>query len=140
MQCRAEDGGGPSGAALQGEASNHRKVRRSRAGVLSVAEKAGQDPVRCEPRRRAKANHSMTGRKRSGDIKSGVESFPRYEPGGFLCTAQAVSGLKVARARFRLWHGTCEPASRYRSAVHWAESPPADKSETSKRQKPRGAE
>jgi hypothetical protein len=26
--------------ALQGEAANHRKVRRSRVGVLSVAEKA----------------------------------------------------------------------------------------------------
>ena len=30
----------PSAAALQGEAVNHREVRRSRAGVLSVAEKA----------------------------------------------------------------------------------------------------
>jgi hypothetical protein len=29
-----------SGVALQGEASNHRKLRRSRAGVVSVAEKA----------------------------------------------------------------------------------------------------
>jgi hypothetical protein len=30
----------PFAAALQGEAANHREVRRSRAGVLSVAEKA----------------------------------------------------------------------------------------------------
>jgi hypothetical protein len=30
----------PSAVALQGEAANHRKVRRLRAGVLSVAEKA----------------------------------------------------------------------------------------------------
>jgi hypothetical protein len=29
-----------SGVVLQGEASNHRKLRRSRAGVVSVAEKA----------------------------------------------------------------------------------------------------
>jgi hypothetical protein len=33
-------------AAMQVEASNHRKLRRSRAGVVSVAEKAGQDSVR----------------------------------------------------------------------------------------------
>jgi len=69
--------------------------------------------VRCEPRRRAKANHSMTGRKRMYDIKTGVESLPRDELGGNLPTARVVSGLKVARARFRLWCGTWEPASRH---------------------------
>jgi hypothetical protein len=65
------DGGGPSGAALQGEASNHRKVRRSRAGVLSVADKAGSQPVRCGPRRRVEANHAVTRRKRRDDIETG---------------------------------------------------------------------
>jgi len=140
MQCRARDGGRSSGVALQGEAPNHRKLRRLRAGVVSVAEKAGCEPVRCEPRRRAKANHSMTGRKRSGDIKSGVESLPRYESGRHLFTAQAVSGLKVARARFRLWHGTCEPVSRYGPAVHLTFGHPAGESENFEWQKPRGAE
>src|SRR5919198_6670834 len=33
------DGGWPSGIALQGEIPNHRKLRRSRAGVVSVAGK-----------------------------------------------------------------------------------------------------
>ena len=47
----------PSAAALQGEAANHREVRRSRAGVLSVAEKARCQRVRCGSRRRAEANH-----------------------------------------------------------------------------------
>jgi retron-type reverse transcriptase len=102
--------------------------------------KGGLEPVRYEPRRRAEANHSMTGRKRSDGIKSGVESLPRYESGGNLSTAQAVSGLKVARARFRLWHGTCEPATRYRPAVHWTCGPSAGESETPKWKKPRGAE
>ena len=51
----------------------------------------------------------MTRRKRSDDIKTGVESLPRDEPGGDLLTAQAVSGMKVARAWLRLWHGTWEP-------------------------------
>jgi hypothetical protein len=47
----------PFVAALQGEAANHREVRRSRAGVLSVADKARYQRVRCGSRRRAKANH-----------------------------------------------------------------------------------
>ena len=47
----------PFAAALQGEAANHRKVRWSRAGVLSVAEKARRERVRCGPRRRAQAIH-----------------------------------------------------------------------------------
>jgi transposase len=49
MNC-ARDGGRPSGAALPGEAPNHRKLRRSKAGVVSVAGKgrltAGQVRVR----------------------------------------------------------------------------------------------
>jgi hypothetical protein len=42
----------PSVAALQGEAANHRKLRRSRAGVVSVAETARRERVRCDLRRR----------------------------------------------------------------------------------------
>jgi hypothetical protein len=56
MRCCAGDGGRSSGAALQGEAPNHRKLRRSRAGVVSVAEKALREGVRYEPGRRARAN------------------------------------------------------------------------------------
>ena len=47
----------PFAVVLQGEAANHRGVRRLRAGVLSVAEKARSQRVRCGSRRRAKANH-----------------------------------------------------------------------------------
>jgi hypothetical protein len=47
----------PFAVALQGEIANHREVRRSRAGVLSVAETARGKRVRCGSRRRAKANH-----------------------------------------------------------------------------------
>ena len=35
----------PFAVALQGEAANHREVRRSRAGVLSVAEKARREDL-----------------------------------------------------------------------------------------------
>jgi len=44
--CCISDEGGPLGAAVPAEAPNHRKLRRLRAGVVSVAEKAGQDSVR----------------------------------------------------------------------------------------------
>jgi retron-type reverse transcriptase len=76
MQCCARDGGRPSGAALQGEAPNHRQLRRSRAVVVSVTETAHSQCVRYEPRRRAKANRPMTRRKRSDDIKTGESRCP----------------------------------------------------------------
>ncbi|HMI71473.1 MAG TPA: reverse transcriptase domain-containing protein, partial [Solirubrobacteraceae bacterium] len=57
MRCCTGDGGWPSVVALQGEAANHRELRRSRAGVVSVAEKARDQRVRCGSRRRARANH-----------------------------------------------------------------------------------
>jgi hypothetical protein len=37
--CCTSDGGGPSGFAVQAEIPNHRKLRRLRAGVVSVAVK-----------------------------------------------------------------------------------------------------
>jgi hypothetical protein len=46
------DVGRPYGVALQGEAPNHRELRRPKAEVVSVAEKARRQRVRCEPRRR----------------------------------------------------------------------------------------
>ena len=140
MWCCARDGG----VALRDRPAGGGPKPPSGASVKSRGAerdgKGGLEPVRCEPRRRARANHSMTGRKRSDGIESGVESLPRDEPGGNLSTAQAVPGLKVARARFRLWHGTCEPGSRYRSAVHWTSGPSAGESETPKWLKPQGAE
>jgi len=53
VRCCVRDGGRSSGAGRQGQASNHRKLRRSRAVVVSVAEKAGRDPVRYGSERRA---------------------------------------------------------------------------------------
>jgi RNA-directed DNA polymerase len=60
--CTGDEGAGPMvwwpfAVALQGEIANHREVRRSRAGVLSVAETARCQRVRCGSRKRAKANH-----------------------------------------------------------------------------------
>jgi hypothetical protein len=53
----------------------------------------------------------MSCRKRIDDIETGEESLTRDEPGGYLPTAQAVSGIEVARARSRLLCGTREPAA-----------------------------
>jgi hypothetical protein len=61
-----------------------------------------------------KANESeplMKCRKRTDGIETGEKSLPREEPGDYLPTAQAVSGIKVARARSRLLCGTWEPAT-----------------------------
>jgi len=44
--CCASDGGRPSGFAWQAESPNHRKLLRSRAVVVSVAEKARYQRVR----------------------------------------------------------------------------------------------
>jgi hypothetical protein len=50
------DEGGPLGAGSQVQASNRCKLRSSRAIVVSVAEKPGQDFGRYDPERRAQAN------------------------------------------------------------------------------------
>jgi hypothetical protein len=78
--------------------------------VVSVAEKAS---VRRQVGA-GKANVSEPlgkRRKRRGVIETGVQSLPRDEPGGCLLTGQVVTGVEVARARFRRWHGTWEPVA-----------------------------
>ena len=53
----------------------------------------------------------MECRKPSDDVETGVELLLRDQPGGYLPTAQAASGIKAARAWPRLLRGTCEPAT-----------------------------
>ena len=101
----------PFAVALQGEAVNRREVRRSRAGVLSVAEKARCQRVRCGSRRRAKAIPPMRRRKRRNGIKTRVESLLWDQPGGSLLTGQVVPGVKAARAWSGLSCGTREPVA-----------------------------
>ncbi len=101
----------PSAVALQGEAANHRELRRSRAGVVSVAEKARQRARQVWTTKASASEPLMTCRKRIDGIKTGVESFPRDEPGGCLPTGQVVPGMKVARAWSGLPCGTWEPVA-----------------------------
>jgi hypothetical protein len=61
-----------------------------------------------------KANASeplMTCRKLLIDIETEAEAVSWDEPGGSLLTAQAVSGMKAARVRVGLLHGTWEPVA-----------------------------
>lgn len=125
MRCCAGDGGGPSGTALQGEVPNPRRLLRSRAVVVSVAEKAR------ETRQvgAGKANESeplMKCRKRSDGIETGVQSLPRDESGGSLLTGQVVPGTKAARARLRRQHRTWEPVAPAALARCWADRPKGD--------------
>ena len=86
--------------------------------MVSVTEKAYLiRQVRTE-----KANVSeplLKCRKRSDDIRTGVQLLPRDESGGYLSTALVVSGMKVARARFRLQCGTWERLAPIESVVCW---------------------
>ncbi len=62
----------------------------------------------------------MTCRKRMNDVKTGVESLLRDQRWGDPLTASVASGMKVARVRFGLEHGTWEPvASMRREKPKW---------------------
>ena len=56
-QCFIEDEGRPLEVGLQEQASNHLKLRGSRARVVSVEEKAEANSVRCVLVRRTQVNH-----------------------------------------------------------------------------------
>ena len=56
MRNCTRDEGGPFGFGNQVPISSHRKLLRSKAVVVNVAEKAGRDPVRYGSERRAQAN------------------------------------------------------------------------------------
>jgi hypothetical protein len=72
--------------------------------------------------RAEKANVSeplMNCRKRSNDIKTRVPLLPWDKSGGCLLIGQMVSGIEVARARFRLQHGTWESLAPIPLAGCW---------------------
>src|SRR4051794_8752621 len=62
----------------------------------------------------------MTCRKHKDDVKTEVESLPRDQRWGDPLTASVASGMKVARVRSWLEHGTWEPvASMPRETPKW---------------------
>ncbi len=74
----------------------------------------GAQPVRQVRTKKANVIEPlMTYRKRIDEAETGELSLLRDEHGGNLPTAHVASGMKVARAWFRLLCGTREPAPRY---------------------------
>jgi len=69
--CLTEDEGRPLGAAIQVEASNHRKLLWTKAMVVSVTEKARLDLVRYVPMETNTSEPLITCRKRRNVIKTG---------------------------------------------------------------------
>lgn len=104
------DGGRPSAVALQEEAANHRKVRRSRA---ARAERCGKrrayEHVRCDPMKANASEPQMACRNSEDGIETRRALRAWDQPGGNLSTAQAVPGIYAAPARVRLRYGTWEP-------------------------------
>ena len=68
----------------------------SMAGVASVAEKAHRQCVRCELRKTSESDPLMKCRNMYDDIETEGDQLSWDQPGGYLSTAQAVSGIKVA--------------------------------------------
>jgi len=115
MRCCIGDGGAgllgwwSSAVALQGEAANHRKLLRSRAVVVSVAETARHRARQVWTKKASVSDPLMTCRNHLDEIETGSGGPARDEPGGCLLIGQVVSGMEVARAWSGLWCGTCEP-------------------------------
>ncbi len=86
----------PSEIGLQGQISNHRKLRSSKARVVSVTGK-GATRLRQVWITESKAIEPLLKyRKRMDDIKTEEVSLPRDQSGRSLLTVQSVSGMKVA--------------------------------------------
>lgn len=107
--CCARDGGRSSVVALQGEMTNRHELRRLRAGVVSVMEKARQRVRQVWIVKASEPEPLLKCRNAVEVTKTGVQKRSRDEPGGCLSIGLAVSGMKRARARSRLLHGTGEP-------------------------------
>lgn len=108
--CCARDGGRPSVAALQGGGGKPPQAAsvKSRGGER-CGKGAPVERVRCGSRRRVKPNPCRRVEMLKVTSKPGCVRGPGMSQGDTLLTALAVSGMKRARARFRLLHGTGEP-------------------------------
>jgi hypothetical protein len=130
--CCTSDGGGPSGFAVQAEIPNHRKLRRLRAGVVSVAVEvprvAGQvcdeKTNVCEPllthrnkerRHRNRNVWGVPGQRRAFRGASSAGERPACGPGGARC----IGGVSSSQAL--VWNRrTCRPDSDDRKCVRFA--------------------
>lgn len=95
MRNCARDGGRPSETVLQEKVSNHSKLRRSKAGVVSVREKVSNKTSGMDHGDEA-IEPLLKCRKRIDEIKTEGKSLTRDKFGGNLFTGQVVSGIEVA--------------------------------------------
>jgi hypothetical protein len=84
MRNCTRDEGWPLGFGNQALISTYRKLLRSRAVVVRVAEKPGQDSGRHSRERRAQANRCRSVEKRLGDVRTGGCLFLWDQLGGRL--------------------------------------------------------
>ncbi len=90
------DEGRSLGAGLQKQASNHHKLRGSKARVVSVVGKGWMRFGQVKFKETSASEPLMTCRKRRNGVKIGWESLARDKSGGYLLTAQMVPGIKAA--------------------------------------------
>ena len=95
--CCTKDEGRPFGVALWGEASNCRKLLRTKAAVVNVPVKRRGIGSRQVGMRETSANELLiTHRNPSDDIETGERACSGIEHGRYLLTGHAVSGAKTA--------------------------------------------
>ena len=127
--CCASDGGRSSGVAVQAEIPNHRRLRRSRAGVVSAAVDVSllagrvcdEKTNMCEPlltHRNEITMASKLGSVGGPGTKArcggpSVGELPVCGPGGARCIGGVSWSAGHARRR---WHGTGEPVAPIETA------------------------
>lgn len=112
-RCRG-DGGRPSVAALQEEATNHPEVRRSRAVRAERRGKRRTDEcVRYDPMKTSESEPLMKCRKVLDDVKTRPGGVVWEEPGGYLSYCPGgvrhIGGVSAGQAPLRNM-GTCRLA------------------------------
>ena len=93
--CCRRDEGGPLGAAIQAEASNHLKLLWTKAMVVSVKEKGEARPRQVSAMETNANKVLIKCRKRRNVIKTRGESLTWDKSGGHLLTVQTVAGMKA---------------------------------------------
>ena len=87
---------GPSGSAIRSPIPSHRRLLRSRAVVVSVAETPGQDPGRHGRERRAQANPCRSVESGLGDARTGERIAAAFADGA--TSTEVAERIKEAEA------------------------------------------
>ena len=115
VRCFIEDGVGLSKSALQKQASNHLKLRRSRAFVVSVEAKGGARLWQVRFKETNESKPLMTCRNPSDGVETGVDGQLRdksWETSAYCPTGvRHVGGVTLSQALMRKV-GTCRPDAK----------------------------